>query len=590
MNEDKLDNMERKLSEKLSDYIDKLNNEIEPPEHSDNTEAQDQMDELYAAVRKIRSLRETVMPEDEQIKSTTKQIAHRIAKEMDRNSKGMEGSNMRLVYPKISKKTTARKTRRLWFTGAAAAVILLAVIVFNFLLPINGYNIVNAMEQAYQRINAYHGTIVITDINDLGQVNEQAVIEVWVDDENRYFMKNTTGINTGLLTVNNGQQKWQLDPEQKQARLFSSFPDAYRFSFQLGSEIEDVKNALEIKIIGEENVAGRKAEILEIVPDGGNPYRLWVDRETRLPLQKESSIYNALKYRMTYRDIEFIDAIPGELLTYTLPEGYTEIDNDPEQVVNSLEEAAEIVEFMPLMPENTPDGYRLHKISVGISDKSSRLYFVENDGDKRVVIIQCTGDDVFKPASTAILGNIKGSVAEIQSPVQAETGVLSGGGAYSGISDITSVRWQKFGFEYAVIGDVSLDQLAEFVAGLSGGVLEVPADISDEAGTGFDPQVEVQVDMEIERNEQKSADAGHSPWKLDPLYVAQVFISLEMSPEGIMGDYPVEYEGLIMSSNTGIAAVINVEDKNSPIARVYLRRLVRQDNTGIWTVVGYDPA
>lgn len=94
--------------------------------------------------------------------------------------------------------------------------------------------------------------------------------------------------------------------------------------------------------------------------------------------------------------------------------------------------------------------------------------------------------------------------------------------------------------------------------------------------------------MEAEENEQRSVDSGHSPWKLDPVYVAQVFISLEMSPNGIEGDYPVQYENLKLIYNDGVKAVIEVTDE-TPIGKVYLEKLIRKDSTGIWTVVGYDP-
>jgi len=94
----------------------------------------------------------------------------------------------------------------------------------------------------------------------------------------------------------------------------------------------------------------------------------------------------------------------------------------------------------------------------------------------------------------------------------------------------------------------------------------------------------------VEQNEQKSVDAGHSPWRLDPAYVAQVFVSLEMSPGGITGDYPIEYEGLEVVENSGVKVVVRVGGDKTPIRKVYLERLVRQDSTGIWTVVGYDPA
>jgi len=104
------------------------------------------------------------------------------------------------------------------------------------------------------------------------------------------------------------------------------------------------------------------------------------------------------------------------------------------------------------------------------------------------------------------------------------------------------------------------------------------------------PQVEVPVDMKVEESEQKSVDQGHSPWKLDPVYVAQVFISLKISPEGIKGDYPIKYEDLKITDSTGNSVIVTTSDAKSPVKAVYLKRLVKQDETGIWTVVGYDPA
>ena len=85
-----------------------------------------------------------------------------------------------------------------------------------------------------------------------------------------------------------------------------------------------------------------------------------------------------------------------------------------------------------------------------------------------------------------------------------------------------------------------------------------------------------------------SVDAGHSPWKLDPTYIAQVFVSLKISPE-YSGDYPVQYEDINLVKNDGVNAVLELSKDTTIVRRVYLKRLIRQDNTGIWTVVGYDP-
>lgn len=103
------------------------------------------------------------------------------------------------------------------------------------------------------------------------------------------------------------------------------------------------------------------------------------------------------------------------------------------------------------------------------------------------------------------------------------------------------------------------------------------------------PKVEVPVNLKIEENSQKSVDEGHSPWRLDPIFVAQVFVSLKISPEGIKGDYPIKYEELKILKENEKKAVVEVTASKAPIKRVYLKRLIRQDDTGIWTVVGYDP-
>jgi len=45
-----------------------------------------------------------------------------------------------------------------------------------------------------------------------------------------------------------------------------------------------------------------------------------------------------------------------------------------------------------------------------------------------------------------------------------------------------------------------------------------------------------------------------------------------------------------VTENTGKDVIVEVSDDKAPVKRVYLKRLIRQDSTGIWTVVGYDPA
>lgn len=102
-------------------------------------------------------------------------------------------------------------------------------------------------------------------------------------------------------------------------------------------------------------------------------------------------------------------------------------------------------------------------------------------------------------------------------------------------------------------------------------------------------KVAVEYDLATEENSQKSVDEGHSPWRLDPAFVAQVFVSLQLEPGGIQGDYPIPYEDFEVTRSSQAEVVVTVNNEKSPTAKVYLKQLVRQGSGGIWTVVGYDP-
>ncbi|HHW22817.1 MAG TPA: hypothetical protein GXX26_08055 [Clostridiaceae bacterium] len=544
---------------KLSVYIDRLNAEKKPPQFdaSDNEELADLMD----TVRLVRSLKRPEIPEEGYEKRLAENIASRL---------------------KAQKPVRIRK--RKWQAGfaAIAAVMILALMLYVF-IPFGNMNIVSAMEKAYGEVRAYHGILLIQEISQNGESFTQARVEVWRDKEGRYYVKQIEGYQSGLVTVNNGVFKWQLRPGERKAYLFSAFPDPYSYAFELGNEIDNVRNAIETKFLGKEIINGRETDILEVIPEGGSPYKLWIDKETRLPLQKQTAMQNALQYKVSYIEINFEDLIPEKILEYSLPEGYVEVDNDHEQIVNNMEEAFELAGFYPDIPEEI-EGYNLVSISVDTAQKAVKLNYVSQDSTKRITLMEKMPEGEFVAASSAITGKIGGIDAEIQSPVSDGAGIL-GTGPYAGMTGMNSIRWQNENYEYAIVGNVSIDEIAEIVGCFKLGDVEIPKNGTDL----FKPQVEVPVDMEVEENEQKSVDAGHSPWRLDHEFVAQVFASLMVSPEGIVGDYPITGDQLTTIYNTGTEAIVEISGEVTVVRRVYLKRLVRQDPTGIWTVVGYDP-
>ncbi|HHX17632.1 MAG TPA: hypothetical protein GX727_02085, partial [Clostridium sp.] len=498
--------------DKLSDYIDSLNEEKKPKTHESFNESLE-MEKLMDTVRKVRSLKEPVFPEGD------------FSKKIGEN-----------VTEQLWEKRSVKKKKRIWV--AAAAVVVLALLLSFALYPQNT-DIVHAMEQAFKEIKAYHGIIEIIEKNAEGKETVQAVREVWADKKGRYYVKEMEGAEAILVTANNGEKKWQLRFDEEQAFIFPSFPDPYQFTFELGNEIDRIKDASEVRTIGEDSVSKRPAIVLEVTPKGGESYRIWVDKETRLPLKRESAMVNSIQYISIYTSIDYHDALPEELITYNIPNGFEKIDKNPEQLINNIEEAEGMVGFTIKMPKEILKGYKRESISILEGGKTAKLSYTSQDKKNKVIVLQGIGEGELNPASNAILGEINGGVAEIQSPVREEYGILSGGGIYSGITDITSVHWREDGFEFAVIGNLSLEDLMLFVENLwDGMVVVLPKDneFLDK------PQIQVPVDLNLEENEQKSVDGGHSPWKLDPVYVAQVFVSLEIFPEGIVGEYPVKYE------------------------------------------------
>ncbi|NLN63862.1 MAG: hypothetical protein GX144_00345 [Clostridiaceae bacterium] len=99
--------------------------------------------------------------------------------------------------------------------------------------------------------------------------------------------------------------------------------------------------------------------------------------------------------------------------------------------------------------------------------------------------------------------------------------------------------------------------------------------------------VQVPYDIQSVREEQKSVDEGHSPWKKDPIFVTQVFVSLKIYPDGIKGDYPIHRGDLKVTKMTNREAVVQVDSPKTNISVVYLKRLVRKNDKGIWTVTAY---
>lgn len=503
----------------ISDYIDALNNE-QDPEAKLTAAASPETEKLLAAVRQVRTLREPALPEPGYPQKLAQAVAGQIKK------------SAAVGKP--------RPTRRSFFPPAAALVagLLLFAVLANWTGLFNR-DVVYAMEKAVSQLSNYHGVLEMQTKNAAGEEWLNRRVELWSAGE-KYALKQSDG----TLTVNNGEKKWQVNPESKEIVLLPVVPDPTKNSFDLRDEAKRAKEYPHT-IVGSEEIGGRPTMKLKISPPGGLPYHLWIDTETNLPVQLETAMQKALQTTYTFVSFEANTEVDPKIFAYQVPAGFEVVENNSGQLVATVEEAAAISGVTPLLPEEAPDRIFAFR---------DRVIFDYGD----TTIVEAISRKAFAPAPNAALGTAAGGPLEVL------------GERY---------RWRQGGLEIQIEGSQRAKLTRQIAADLT---LPDPGQ-----NLGNKAQVKVPVDMKVVEAGQQQVDAGSSPWQLDPMSVALTFVNLKVTPEGIVGEPKVPMSSFELTANNGVEAVVEVVA--GPVKKVYLERLVRQDETGIWSVVGYEP-
>lgn len=534
--------MNKEIENAVDAMIEEMRTERRPKAPESLEEA-----EILATARLVRGLREQPRAPEELGRRIVDRVTtvagdpHREGAGGSRAANSRNASSQSIDLAGSAKGTTARGWRRpVWqaLVGLAAALALFVGIAVSS--GVFSRDVVHAMSRAVSKIDTYHGVLEKSYQTLSGESQVVRRVEVW-----SWSGGYATRLEDGILTVNDGQRKWQVRPGDKTLALLPLLPDPDRSGLDLRAEAERAMKYPHVEA-GEDVVAGRVATRLEVTPPGGQTYELWVDKETNLPLQLRTAMQNGIQTTYTYTEFDVDSGVNPADFAYTVPEGYRVLENDPGQVVATPAEAAGIAGFAPLLPSREPDRIIAHASGRIVLDFGSST------------VVETVAEGEFTPASHGAVGQAAGGPLEI-------------------VED--SLRWRQAGLEVTVLGQGRLEIAKQIAPDLT---------LPSAGGEGsFNPQVGVQVDMEVAQNDQKQVDGGHSPWQLDPLSVSLTFVNLKVTPGGIVGEPEIPYEAFSVLSNDGVRAIVKVSQ--GPVSRVYLERLVRQDDSGIWSVVGYDP-
>jgi len=513
---------------RLSEYIDELNAEQEPEKHRGAADTPE-LEKLLTTVRAVRSLREPELPDP----GYPQRLAKAAAQSLHQPAAPKPGFGSR-VYEMV-----AGRFRRRWVLPPVAALVA-GLLLFAVLTSWNGLfnrDVVYAMEKAVSKLSNYHGVLEMRSKNAAGEEWLIRRVELWSDGE-KYAVRQ----DDGTLTVNNGERKWQVRAQSKEVALLPLAPDPARNGFDLRDEAK-LANQYPHTVVGPDIIAGRETLKLEISPPGGLAYYLWVDTETNLPIQLQTAMQNSLQTTYTFVNFAPNTLIDPIIFTYQTPEGYKVVEKDPGQLVATVEEAAAISGLTPLLPKEAPARIFAFK---------DRIVFDYGDA----TIVEAAARGPFNPAPNAALGTAAGGPLEVW---------------------WERLRWRQEGLEIQAEGARRAELARQIAADFA---------LPDSGKKLVKAQVQVPVDMEIAGANQQQVDRGSSPWHLDPLQVALTFVNLKVSPEGIVGEPKIPMSYYKLAANNGAEAVVEVS--GGPVKKVYLQRLVRQDETGIWSVVGYD--
>jgi len=399
-------------------------------------------------------------------------------------------------------------------------------------------DVVHAMDQAVAKLTSYHGVLEMRMTDAAGREWLIRRVEVWSDGPRKAFR-----LEDGTLTVDDGSKRWQERPAEHELVLLPSVGQLGEGTLDLRAEAD---RALEYphELLGYETVAGRRAAHIKIEPPGGRPYDLWIDAQTKLPLRLTTAMQNAIQTTYTFVSFEANRGGDPSIFAYPDPKkkGYQVIADDPGQVVTSLREAAAVSGVDALLPGEAPARI------VAFRDRVVLDY-------GETLVAEKKAEGPFVPAPNSALGRAAGGPLEVW---------------------WDSLRWRQAGLEIAVKGPRAQELAAQLAGELTMPQATATGDPSEKA------DVKVPVDLSAVRAQQQQVDGGHSPWWLDPAQVAMAFVHGRQAPGTGAQPQPT----FTVALNTGAVAVVEVDWGS--IERVYLKRLVRQDETGIWTVVGYD--
>ena len=266
------------------------------------------------------------------------------------------------------------KTKR-WI--AFSLLLIVAVALAGCGREMTAEEIVAKMQETVDSTQDAHA-IVVAEVNAQG-IELSVPAELWEQTPNRVraeVLEASEASLVGTTLVNDGANGWFYEPARNLVtvgaveKLDTPLPQEVLVGLQ--EVIQDVLNATDVELVGEETVAGREAYKLEANPKEGAEEQLfpgngtatvWVDKEQWIVLK---ATYEAGAFGQGSLEVQSFELNPGlsaDLFAFEVPEGADVVDVEAQQSVPlTLDEALAQAGFPLLVPAYVPEGTTLVEV------------------------------------------------------------------------------------------------------------------------------------------------------------------------------------------------------------------------------------
>jgi outer membrane lipoprotein-sorting protein len=237
--------------------------------------------------------------------------------------------------------------------------------------------IVAKMQETVDSTQDAHA-VVVAEVNAQG-IELSAKAEVWEQMPNKVraeVRESSEASLVGTVLVSDGANGWFYEPARNLVTVGAveelDTPLPQEILVGLQEVIQDLLNATDVELVGEETIAGRDAYKLEANPKegaekqflpGNGTATVWVDKDQWIVLK---ATYEASAFGQGSMEVQSFELNPGlsaGIFAFEVPEGAHVVDVEAQQPVPlTLAEAQAQAGFSLLVPAYVPQGTTLIEV------------------------------------------------------------------------------------------------------------------------------------------------------------------------------------------------------------------------------------